>query len=959
MFIKIINMELKYFKSIFLTSILIFAFCLVSKAQDVSNKEKTLKKDTITNKEVINIAFGSQPTNIVTSSVSTVKGIDIEQNFNTNLGKMLFGKLAGLSIAQGASESGAGTPSFTVRGRNTFGEGSNDPLIIIDGLIGGGFGIGSIFSQLAPEEIESVSLLKDAAATAIYGTRGANGVLLITTKKGKSGPLKINFSTRQGFNYGAYFPQFLNAGDYAILYNEGLKNDGQPAKYSLADIDAYRSGTDPYFHPNVNWYDEVLRKTAPVSSYNLNFNGGDTSVTYFVNLNAIGAQGLYKNFGDNFNESTNSTFNKYNFRSNVNVNFSKNLSAAFKLAGSLEQKSNPFGYTADNEFNLLAALPPNSFPVRNPDGTYGGSNIYANPLANLENTGFYNSNSRTLQTSLAVTEKLDFLAKGLSLTGLASINNFFIAGTQKTKNYTSYSIIGKDVLGDPIYGPAIGQTTTLNASEITRDQYRNFQIQGFLSYERSFNKSDIKAMALVQTDNESLTNLSSQVGSGSDPYKHNSAAGRLTYVYNKKYIAEFSAGYMGSERFAEERRYGFFPAGSVGWVVSNESFFNNGKAINFLKLRASYGLTGNDNIATGSSYGRYAFYQSYNFDGSEGQLANPFFTWEKEKVLNIGLDATLFKNLNLNLDIFNRDRYDILVTPTGTIPQFLGASLPLLNQGKTQSKGIETTLGYHSATTKKFQYFVSANFAYFKNTVVFDAQGIQLNNGLVTAGSLNGQPRRLRAIGFFTQDEINARASNPSLYPAPLDATIRAGDLKYQDVGGPEGVPDGIIDDNDLVAVGNPNIPRMTAGLSTGFKFKNFDLNVVFQAVTKNSVYLGGNYFQAFQNNGQVGTIALGRWTPETAETATYPRLSASNNLNNYKNSSFWVRDGSFIKCRSAELGYSFSSKLAQKVKLSNARIFVQGTNLFSIDKIEYGDPESLTGYPVLRTIVIGAKIGL
>lgn len=952
-------MKSKYCKCKIFIAILLISFSVVSKAQNIDSRDSIKNLDKSKTTKIINIAFGVQKPELTTSSVSTITGDEIKENFNTNLGSSLYGRIAGLTVSQPNFEPGAATAGFTVRGRNTFGEGDNSPLIIIDGFQSGGSGVGSIFSQLVSEEIESITLLKDASATAIYGSRGANGVLLITTKKGSEGPLKISFSTRQGFNYAAQLPQFLNSGDYATLFNEGLINDGLPARFTPENIAAYRDGSDPIFFPNINWYDEVLRKTAPVSSYNLNFNGGDSTIRYFVMLNSLGNQGLYKNFGDDFEESSNSTYNRYNFRSSVDINLSKNLSASFKIAGSLEQKDNPFGYTTAAQFNLLASLPPHSFPIRNPNGSYGGSNIYANPVANLESTGFFSSNTRTLQTSLRLTQKLDKVIKGLNVSGVVSINNYFIAGTQKTKSYERFAITGiNSTTGQPIYGPPIGQKTTLAAAEITRDQFRNFEIQGSLNYQRSFGEHSLGGLFMVNTDNEVLNRLGAAVGSGTDPYKHNGLQGRVSYAYNQKYLAEFSAGYMGSERFAEDNRYGFFPAGSIGWVLSNENFLSQNKAVNFLKIRASYGLTGNDNIYLSSSDGRYPFFQSYNFDGSEAVLANPSFTWEKEKTLNLGIDAKLFRLFDLNIDLFDRERRDILVNANGLVPDLLGATVPLLNQGRATSKGVDASLTFNREEAKKLNYFVTTNFSYFKNTIDFDAQGIQLNSGLVNAGGLNGQPRRLRAIGFFNQNEINQRATNPALFPAPIDGNVRAGDLKYQDVGGPNGVPDGIIDDNDLVAVGDPGIPRITLGISTGLNFKNFDLNLVLQAVTNNSVYLGGSTFHAFQNNGQVGTIALGRWTPETAETATYPRLSAGNNLNNFRNSSFWDRDASFIKLRSAEFGYTLTEKVSKNFKLNNARLFVQGTNLFSIDRIEFGDPESLTGYPVLRTFVLGVKIG-
>ena len=920
-------MRLKNYQRVCLMALLILFFRDITVAQRTDDE---VTKVTYQKAAVNYIGFGVQSTTLVTSAVSSVNGDDIQQNFNLTLGNTLYGRLPGLTVSQGNSEPGAGTPSFLMRGRNNLGNAASAPLIIVDGFLGGGSGLGSIFSQLVPEEIESISLLKDAAATAVYGSRAANGVLLVTTKKGATGPLKINFSTRQGFSQAGYVPQFLGSADYATLYNEALKNDGLPAKYTQADIDAYRNGSDPYYHPNVNWYTETLRKTAPVSSYNLNFNGGDNSVRYFVMLNALSSGGLYKNFGDQDPESSNSTYNRYNFRTNVDINLSQRLVVDFKLAGSVEQKANPFDYTTASTFNLLASLPPNAFPITNPNGSYGGNALYANPVGNLLKTGFYQSNSRTLQTALRFTEQLDVLAKGLSASAAVSLNNYFIAGSQKSKTYLRSSIL-PGATPDVTNYTNFGQVSSLTGSEITRDQYRNYAFQASLDYKRTLGQHSLTGLLLFNTDNVTLNG--NNTGNGTDAYKHNSLSTRLTYVNSDKYIAEFSGAYMGADNFPTATRYGFFPAGSLGWVVSNENFLRNNKSISFLKLRGSYGLVGNDDIAGQ----RYAFTQTYPFSGSsgtywfgtsnagtngyaEGVLANPNVTWEKEESANLGLDATFFNRLNVSLDVFNRNRYDILVQPVGTIPQVLGAILPDLNQGKTRSQGFETAIGLNSKPGNALSYFVEANVSYFSNRDVFDAQAAQVNPGLVTAGQLIGQPLRLRAIGFFTPDEVAARAADPKKYPAPLGEIVRAGDIKYQDVGGPNGVPDGIIDENDLVPTNRPGTPSITLGVVGGLRYKGFDLNVVFQAVTGNTAYLAGSYYNAFQNNGQIAPIALGRWTPETAATATYPRLSSKNNLNNYRGSSFWERDASFVKLRSVELGYTLPNTLTNKIRLTNAR---------------------------------------
>ena len=922
-----------------------------------------------------NIAFGTQPAQHVSTAISTVYGRDLEKNFNLNLGNTLYGRLSGLVVTQGGSEPGVATPGMLIRGINTFGGASNAPLYIIDGFISNGTGPANAFMQLTPEEIESISVLKDAAATALYGARAANGVVLVTTKAGKEGQLKVSFTTRQGFNQAQALPQFLNAYDYSVLYNEALNNDGLPIRYTDADLEAYKNGSDPVFHPDVDWYDQVLRPASYASSYNLNFGGGDKFVRYFVSLNALSSQGLFKKFGDLSEESIDSKYAKYNFRSNLDISLSRRLSAEFRIAGSIEASSNPNNYTTGSTFSLLQSLPPNAFPVYNPNGSYGGNALYANPVGNLISTGFYNNNSRTILSSLKFTEQLDMITKGLSVSAAISINNYFEQGSRKSKQYPRYSLT-RGVTGDTIYSPPVGQLTSLSGAEETLDQYRNFIVQAFLNYQRTFGKHDISAMVMMNNDNVTLfgpaSDPSNPTANSTDPYKHNSAAGRLTYVLNQKYIAEFSLGYMGSEIFAPEKRYGFFPAGSVGWILSNEGFLKQSQAINFLKLRASYGLVGNDIIASQGLSTRYAYTPTFGGGGyffgtgntgvggfAENAIANNNVTWEKEKSLNVGLDIAFFKHFEASFDYFNRDRYDILVGSNSTIPLYLGVITPTLNQGKTNNNGFDFALRYNSDTKKALQFFAAANVFYATSKIVFNAEAIQLNPLLLSTGNKIGQPLGLKAIGFYSADDIAQRSIDPKSVPGVLTEVIRAGDIKYQDIGGPEGKPDGIIDGNDRMPIGNPSQPALSAGLHTGLRYKGFDLDLVFQGVTGNTVYLGGNTFHAFQSNGQVAPIAFGRWTPQTAESATYPRLSSRDNLNNYQFSSFWQRDGSFVKLRSAEIGYALPAQLTDKVRISSARIFINGTNLFSWDNIEYGDPESLTGYPVMRTLTLGLNIQL
>jgi len=447
------------------------------------------------------------------------------------------------------------------------------------------------------------------------------------------------------------------------------------------------------------------------------------------------------------------------------------------------------------------------------------------------------------------------------------------------------------------------------------------------------------------------------------PYKSNSVSARVTYINNEKYIAEFSGSYMGTEAFPKNDRYGFFPAGSLGWVASKENFLKESKLIDFLKLRVSYGLTGSENIGGQ----RFAFAQRYPFIASyylgtgniavgslgEGRRLNSGVTWEKQKTANIGVELNMAKRIGIVLDVFKNNRYDILSSANGTLPLFLGFNgLPDLNIGKASTKGFEFTLKYNNDSKKPIQFFAEAIVSYAKNKIEFNGEPVNPNTNLYKTGSAIGQPFGLEAIGLFQSDaEILASAK-------PLGISIKPGDIKYRDIGGPNGVPDGIIDGNDATAIGKTSIPEMTFGFNAGASLKGFDINLMFQGVTGVTQYQGGSRFHAFQNNGQITEMALNRWTT-TNTGAAYPRLSADNNQNNYRFSSFWQKDGSFIKLRLAEIGYTLSDKMLKRLHLSQTRFFINGTNLFTWDKIKEGDADALYGYPQIRTVSIGVKLHL
>lgn len=876
-------------------------------------------------------------------SISVLKSDDLEKSFHTNLSNNLFGRLPGLTVSQGGNEAGLDEPVFNIRGIESFG-GSNEILILVDGFE-------STISSLVPEEIESIVVLKDAFETAIYGLRGANGVLLVTTKRGKNTPLRVSFSTHQGIQSATNLPKYLGSYDYANLYNQALMNDGNGPQYSNTDLEAYLNHNDPAFHPDVNWYDELLRKVAPISNYDLNFNGGNNTVRYLVLLNVIKSGGLYKNFGSESDNSTNSNYTRYNFRSNVDINLTKRLMASLTLGGSVEDKANPAGYSTDGLFGTLDYLPPNAFPVHNPNGTFGGNSLYSNPIGDALQSGFYTSNGRSLQTNLKLTQQLDMILKGLSISGEVSFNSFFRSYSNKTRSYQRFAI-SKNALDETVYVP-IGQNSSLVGNEGNSDQWRNSAFQAFINYNRVFGAHSLSGLLMYKSENYTLSgdNL---------PFKHLGIGGQLIYTYEEKYIGGFTFGYNGAENFPAGKRFGFFPAASLGWVVSNEKFLKDNKSVNYLKLNTSYGLVGNDKIGGTSRFMWDASFWSTNnyyfgnfnsdFGGlQEGFIPNTNVTWEKDKKFNVGFEATVFNNFNVVFDYFNNNRFDIMALPLRTTPGYLGVNIASQNVGKVNNKGFEATIGYKNDKARKWQYFVDLSMWVAKNTIDYNAESLQLNEYLYRAGHSINQPFVLECIGFF-KDQPDIDSS-----PVQIFSEVKPGDLKYKDQNG-----DNIINQLDYFPIGNSDLPEITYGLHGSIAYKGFDLDFLFQAVTNRTVYLSGGYFQAFQNNGKVSEFALGHWTPETAENATYPRLSANNNPNNFQYSSFWQRNGSFIKLRNVELGYTFSGSVIKRIKLETARVFFNATNVFTLDKIEYvNDPENLSGYPSIRTLSLGVKIQL
>lgn len=881
----------------------------------------------------------------MTGAVSKVRGDELSDSYVSNVANTLFGRIPGLTVQASGAEPGADSPALNSRGVGTFGPGTG-LLVVIDGFPS----TQDFFERLTPKEIESVELLKDAAATAIYGNRAANGVLLVKTRHGDAtSPLKIDFGVKVGFQQPIRLPEWLGSYDYATLYNEALANEGKSPLYSTSDLEAYAAGDSPLMYPDVDWYDEIFRSMSPVYTYNLTASGGVKSVRYFVHFNGQNNYGLLRDPSLVNDFAKRQSFSRYNFRTNVDVNLSRRLTASIILGGSVEDKVTPgVNESTWNIIDLAATVPPNAFPVMASESYIGGNATFANPIAEMTERGYISYNGRTAQASLRLTEKLDFITPGLSISGAVSFNNYYKSYSNKTRNYARYSPV-RDSSGE-ISLTQYGEATELAGDESSSYQWRNIVANAFVNYDRVFgDRHYVKAMARYDYDEYTVSGETL-------PFQNLGIAGQVSYSFDRRYIAEFTFGYHGNGNFPAGKNFGFFPAGGLSWVISEEGFLKDSKVVDYLKLRATYGLVGNSDIGgTRWMFNQYYTWNGYYWFGStntqndtylESAKANPFVTWEKSRKLNIGLDARLWDALYLSFDYFREHRYDILTQPYASVPDYVGFTRPSMNLGVVDNNGFEAVLGY-ARTSGDFRYKVEASAWYARNRVVFNSESPQVYEYLYSTGHMVGQPFALEAIGFFKdQNDIDTS-------PTQIWGEVFPGDIKYKDQNG-----DDVINEEDRYPLGYTSRPEMTLALDLQFGYKGFDLQMLFQGAVNRTVYLEGKPYQAFQNNGKITDFALGRWTPQTADTATYPRLSTTGNKNNYQYSSFWQRNGDFLKLRYVTLGYTFSSKAMKKANVDGLRIYLSGTNLFSLDYMQgYCDPEVLYGYPAVRTYSLGVEL--
>lgn len=901
-----------------------------------------------------------------TSAVSTVTGEDLHHIQTSNLSNTWVGMIPGLTVMQGTGEVGYDNAKWLIRGVGSYGVGNwNSAKIFVDG-----FEVNSEYLvSLSPSEIERVSVLKDGAALAIYGDRGANGVIRIETRRGKTGPATVSAKVR----YGAQTPTVLNkplgSYDFANLYNQAVSNDNgmvwSPV-YTPEQLEAYRNGTGV----DVDWYDEVMRSAGSYVDGDIIFNGGNANARYNVTLGYVNAGGLLNT--RNTDATKNLGYERYNLRANLDFNIMKIFEFRVDFGGRLEMRRRP-NYGISSLFNDLARYPSNIYNIYDDaEQTHlSGTAIYPNnPYASVNELGWYSQKARSLQGNFVIKEKLDIVTPGLYLEEAFSFYSYTLSTYSKTKNYARW-FNGENTTTD--------ETTSLVASGYGSGGMQDWK-QGRLTigYDRDFGKNKVSAAVNY--------NISAYKGDGYFSYKYNylNLNGIVDYSFDDRYVAQLAFSYFGNDSFAPGHRWHFYPAASFAWVASNEEFLRNSSWVDFLKVRLSAGAAGaSDSGATSvlsnfSSNGRFLFkdYYANSYVGSfyMGQnggswqntlvpmfVPNEDIVPERSMKYNVGLDAVLFGGLNITADAFLDKRSNILTLDNSKMGYY-GKQYHFSNVGEMTNRGFEASAMY-SGKSGDFSYRVNGMVSFARNTIDYMAEVAPANDFSAQTGRPYGTIIGLKAERFYDVNDFDNAGNLREGIPVPAFGSVQPGDVKYADLDGND-----VVDQNDVTAIGKSAYPEWYYSFGGKIGWKGFDLEVLFQGAAGASVNLLDNWNQtvAFVDNGNAYETAKSAWAYYPAEgidtraTARFPRLSTQSNENNYQTSSLWIRSADYLKLRNLELGYNFNTVKLQKAGIENLRIYLSGHNLLTFSGLlrNYNlDPEGFGYYPTVRSYNVGVSI--
>lgn len=941
-----------------------------------------LEPDTEVLDEVVVVGYGSQKKESVVGAISTLDMRKLNVP-GASISNVLAGQLSGVVAMSRSGEPGKNSSAdFYIRGVSSF-KGTSTPLVLVDG-------IERDLDLVDTDDIATFSILKDASASAVYGVRGANGVILITTKKGQEGKPAINVRTEFGFTAPTKRPEMINSAQWAELYNEASGTN----YYSPEVIQKYRDHSDPDLYPDVDWFDALFDDMAENQRVNLSVTGGGDNIKYYVSGSFYNESSIYKNAGNIYGYNSAIRYNKFNFRANVDLNVTKSTTLNVNLANIYEKSFGPgFGDNDNDIWSYTFNASPNAFPVQYSDGTLSGpsTNSGHNPWNMLVHSGYREQFWNSAQSLIGLTQDFGKIwepLEGLTANIKFSWDAWNTTLQRRSKSPSFYHARGRDAEGrlmyddnnndgewDPVHtgseslGYGIGRQGTM-----TR------YLEGSLNYNRLFGNHRVGALFLY---NQKIhTNTQAADGNAALPYKNQGLAGRVTYAFRDTYFAEVNMGYNGSENFARGHRFGFFPAFALGWMVSNEKWFEPlTKTIDMLKLKGSYGKVGNDDIGgqrrwvyestiVGTGGQGWWFGQSGNQGGAGirvGEIENLYASWEEATKLNLGVEFSLFNKVKVQADYFREERQGIFLQRAG-LPAIVGLStIPYVNIGRTLNKGFDANVEYNHQIGKVF-LTARGNFTFSRNKLLDNDEPdweYKYQNRIGKPFGSDGQmqPFGLVALGLFqSQEEIDNS-------PRQTFGEYRVGDIKYQDING-----DGIIDTQDEVAIGYTNLPEIMYGFGLGAQWKNWDINAFFQGSAHTSFFLdgvsvkspfsSGNMERAAINKDLWGKVWMSTNSPEQNAHVTYPRLSNGSGgagaSNNNKNSTWWLRNGSFLRLKNIEIGYTLPKEFVTKTFIKSLRFYVSGNNLLTFSSFKLWDPEKAkgssdgSGYPLNRVVTVG-----
>lgn len=930
-----------------------------------------LQPDVKSLEEITVVGFGEQRKISVVGANAEVQVAELRQPVS-NIGTMLAGRVAGIVQVQRTGEPGRDAANIWIRGISSWPNyGGVAPLILVDG-------VERSLNNLDPQDIESFNILKDASATAVYGMRGANGVILIKTRSGKAGRTKIDFNYNEGVTSFTRVPDLADGPTYMTLANEALTTRGKDPLFTQERIDKTITGEDPYVYPNVDWFKEVFNKTAGNRRMNLNASGGTENAIYYVSLGYYNEEGFFKTDGlEQYNSTT--RFTRYNFTSNLNLNLSRTTRLDLGLQGYVSNANYP-GEKSEDVFGQVMYISPVRYPVMYPGGLVPGDELngdFRNPYADITQRGYRNNFRNQVYSNVRFTQTLDAVTPGLSFTSMFSFDAWNRHDINRKKRKDTYFIDPETPRNEDgslnlnlIY---TSNNTTLDYERVTAGD-RRYYTETAINYNRTFGKHGVTGMLLYnQSDYTKVVssdpNEEEDTFTGSIPYRTRGLAGRLTYAYADRYFVEFNGGYNGSENFAPANRFGFFPSYAVGWLLSEEDFFQPlSSAISFLKIRFSDGLVGisgggrrfgyltilSNDGEPGYSYGQPGNTRSYG--GIQIDEYGVNVGWARSRKSNLGIEIhTLREKVSLTVDLWREHRTDIFLQ-RGVVPDYIGLyNIPWGNLGIVDNKGIDIALQISQIKLGQTTWSLRGNFNYNRDEVIENDQPAQKYPWLEKRGSNVLAQWGLQAEGLFeNQEDINNHAVQNF-------GDIRPGDIKYKDMNG-----DNVIDNLDHVKISIGDVPRITYGIGFNMNWHNFDVGAFFQGTARAERVISGMGAIPFSGNsgaGNVYAIAVDRWTEDNpSPNARYPRLAyGAEYSNNTQSSSWWVRDMSFMRLKTAEIGYTLPATSLRTVGIHSTRFYVTGVNLLTFSKFKMWDPEldSNNGarYPNVRTVSLGVNV--